>query len=64
PPGAEGFIYVEFAHVETARIAAMALNGRKFADRSVVVQYVSSFFPPHPNSVSLWFNRDLSPFLV
>jgi RNA recognition motif-containing protein len=37
----EGYIYVEFVHVETAKIAAMALNGRKFADRSVLVTYVS-----------------------
>eukprot|EP01040_Poterioochromonas_malhamensis_P001133 gene1133-1202_t len=39
PPSTEGFIYVEFAHTDTARLAAMALNGRKFADRSVMVTY-------------------------
>jgi RNA recognition motif-containing protein len=41
PPSTEGYIYVEFSHVETARIAGMALNGRKFADRTVQVNYVS-----------------------
>jgi len=41
PASTEGHIYVEFAATDAAKAAAMALNGRKFADRTVVVQYVS-----------------------
>lgn len=41
PMHAEGAIYVEFTETSTAQSAAMALNGRKFVDRTVVVQYVS-----------------------
>lgn len=39
PASSEGFIYVEFADQSMARNAAMALAGRKFADKIVVVQY-------------------------
>jgi splicing factor U2AF subunit len=50
PASTEGHIYVEFTITECAKMAALALNGRKFADRTVVVQYVSNtntlqFFP-------------------
>jgi splicing factor U2AF subunit len=38
----EGFIFVEFADAHNARAAALALNGRKFGDKLVVVQFVSS----------------------
>ncbi len=41
PGSAEGYIYVEFALPEQAKSAAFALNGRKFAERFVIVQYVS-----------------------
>ena len=41
PANIEGFIFVEFANANMARSAALALNGRKFADKIVVVQYVS-----------------------
>jgi splicing factor U2AF subunit len=39
PMYAEGSIFVEFADPTKAQSAALALNGRKFVDRSVVVQY-------------------------
>lgn len=39
PASAEGYIYVEFTHVETSRAAAMSLHGRKFAERAVIAQY-------------------------
>jgi len=39
PMSAEGDIYVQFAHAEHAKSAAFALNGRKFAERTVMVQY-------------------------
>jgi splicing factor U2AF subunit len=35
----EGSIFVEFADASAARSAALALNGRKFADKTVSVQY-------------------------
>ena len=40
-PAAECLIFVEFDSVEGARKAAVVLNGRKFADKTVMVQYVS-----------------------
>lgn len=40
PPATEGNIFVEFADVPSATKAAFALNGKKFAERTVVVQYV------------------------
>jgi splicing factor U2AF subunit len=39
PMHAEGSIFVEFADPTKAQSAALALNGRKFVDRTVVVQY-------------------------
>eukprot|EP01038_Epipyxis_sp_PR26KG_P012799 gene12799-17159_t len=41
PPSAEGFIYVEFADANQAKSAALVLNGRKFADKTVIVDYFS-----------------------
>lgn len=41
-PAAEGFIFVEFSSEIGAQKAFNALNGRKFADKAVVVQYVRS----------------------
>jgi splicing factor U2AF 65 kDa subunit len=41
PVTAEGHIYVEFIQTDQATTAAFALNGRKFSDRTVMVQYVS-----------------------
>lgn len=38
-PSAEGFIFVEFNDTVGARNAALALHNRKFADKTVVVQY-------------------------
>jgi splicing factor U2AF subunit len=38
---AEGSVYVKYATAEMARTAALALSGRKFAERTVVVEYVS-----------------------
>jgi splicing factor U2AF 65 kDa subunit len=40
---AECLIFVEFDSVDGARAAANVLNGRKFADKTVVVQFVSVF---------------------
>jgi len=37
-----GYIYVEFLESSMARAAALILNGRKFADKTVVVEYVSN----------------------
>jgi hypothetical protein len=42
-PNAEGLIFVEFDSVGSAVAAAAVLNGRKFADKTVVVSYVSNF---------------------
>jgi hypothetical protein len=42
-PNAEGLIFVEFDSVGSAVAAAAVLNGRKFADKTVVVSYVRSF---------------------
>jgi len=41
PMAAEGFIFVEFSNIISSQKAYLALNGRKFADKVVVVQYVS-----------------------
>ncbi len=38
----EGFIFVEFYSASMAKSAAMVLNGRKFADKTVIVNYVSA----------------------
>jgi RNA recognition motif-containing protein len=40
PIAAEGYIFVEFSNVISSQKAYLALNGRKFADKVVVVQYV------------------------
>ena len=42
-PSAEGLIFVEFEHTDGARAAAQVLNGRKFADKTVIVGFVSIF---------------------
>ena len=42
-PASEGFIFVEFQRPEMAQAAAVALHGRKFADKVVLVQFVSLF---------------------
>lgn len=39
----EGLIFVEFQAPAMARSAALVLHGRKFADNTVGVQYVSNF---------------------
>lgn len=39
--GTVGYIFVEFARSSDARTAAIALNGRKFAEKIVEVTYVS-----------------------
>lgn len=41
-PAAECLIFVEFETLEGSRAAANVLNGRKFADNTVVVAYVST----------------------
>lgn len=41
PPQSECLIFVEFESAEGAMAAARVLNGRKFADKTVVVSYVS-----------------------
>lgn len=41
-PLSEGYIYVEFAYPDHAKSAALALNGRRFAENVVVVEYVSN----------------------
>ena len=41
PIESEGLIFVEFQRSDMARNAALALNGRRFAERTVVVEYVS-----------------------
>jgi splicing factor U2AF 65 kDa subunit len=41
PAYAEGHIFVLFADVDSAVRGAMKLYGRKFADRTVIVNYVS-----------------------
>lgn len=43
PAVAEGHIFVEFSSPNGARDAAIALNGRKFDNKTVIVQYVSYF---------------------
>ncbi len=43
PVHTEGRIYVEFASGDMARRAALALHGRKFGDRTVMVTYVSIY---------------------
>lgn len=42
-----GFIFVEFLQPAMARSAALALNGRKFADKTVIVDYVSNAIGVH-----------------
>jgi splicing factor U2AF subunit len=42
PPSSEGNIFVEFSHPDMARRAASSLIGRKFADRTVTVEYVNN----------------------
>lgn len=42
-PAAEGYIFVEFSNTDMAKNAALALHGRKFAERTVNVEYVSLF---------------------
>jgi hypothetical protein len=49
-PSAEGLIFVEFDTVGSAVAAAAVLNGRKFADKTVVVSYVRNQY-----SASLYF---------
>lgn len=44
PYAVEGSIFVEFEAAEGARAAAMALRGRKFADKTVALSYVSVGF--------------------
>jgi RNA recognition motif-containing protein len=44
PASAEGYIFVEFANIDGARAAALALNGRKFDNKTVIVQFVSVKF--------------------
>ena len=39
PQECEGSVYVEFATTDMAKTAAIALSGRKFADRTVIVDY-------------------------
>lgn len=39
PPQSEGNIFVEFSRPDMARTAAASLIGRKFAERTVVVEY-------------------------
>ena len=41
PPSTEGFIFVEFQDASMARTCAIALSGRKFDARVVIVDYVS-----------------------
>lgn len=41
PISVEGFIFVVFADINSSMNAAQNLIGRKFADRTVVVNYVS-----------------------
>ncbi len=43
-PAIEGLIFVEFYSAGMAKSAAMVLNGRKFADKIVVVNYVSYIY--------------------
>jgi splicing factor U2AF subunit len=45
PSSAVGSIFVEFSDDNMSRAAAMALSGRKFAERTVMVDYVSSLSP-------------------
>lgn len=40
----EGLIFVEFNNADHARAAARVLNGRKFADKTVLVQYVRKYY--------------------
>lgn len=42
PKSCEGSVFVEFGTEEDAKKASVALGGRKFAERTVVVDYVSS----------------------
>ena len=44
PASIEGSIYVEFETSQMAKAAAVALVGRKFAERTLNVDYVSSTF--------------------
>ncbi len=39
----EGLIFVQFTSSSDAKNAALALNGRKFGSKTVMVQYVSKF---------------------
>lgn len=43
PPSNEGLIFVEFQEASMARTCAIALSGRKFDSRVVIVDYVSAF---------------------
>lgn len=40
-PSSEGLIFVEFREASVARTCAIALSGRKFGSRIVIVDYVS-----------------------
>lgn len=42
PAASEGSVFVEFNEAESATRAAQSLRGRKFADRMVIVNYVSN----------------------
>ena len=46
PASCEGSVFVEFATEEHARKASEALGGRKFAERTVVVDYVCKMICP------------------
>ena len=41
PRNLEGFIFVDFDSSISAKKAAISLNGRKFADKFIIVEYVS-----------------------
>jgi len=67
PAAAEGLIFVQFESPSGAAAAANVLNGRKFADKVVVVQFVSHcVFPrfPPPLTPLLSFNPSLLPSLL
>ena len=43
PSSSEGLIFVEFLDASMARTCAIALSGRKFDSRIVIVDYVRTF---------------------
>ena len=43
PPSCDGSVFIQYADLNGSQAAAGALSGRKFAERVLAVEFVSSF---------------------